>query len=380
MNLYKRFSLLLLMAPVLILGSCSDPKKAAPTGPQVPQPLPLVALSQALQDRPEYFLTLPGELRPFEQVEIYPKVKGFIKALYADRGSQVKKGQLLAVLEAPEITQQYISAQAGSRKLYETFRYSKQSFKRLKMAAAKSGAVAAIEIDKARSQVRSDSAAYAAAQANTRAIGQMRAYLHIRAPFAGTIINRMVSVGALVGDNTATGTALFTMAQQEKLRLTVDIPEKHAPSLLPGTRVSFTVNGHPGKTFTSTLARNGRMVSQQQRAVRAEFDVSNPDKTLNGGEYAQVKLTLRRPEATVWVPASSVVRAQSGIFVLQVADGRVHRVPVTEGIRRDTLQEVFGQIAPGDTVVLKGTEELEDNSPVKVKAPKGPKQQMALAE
>jgi membrane fusion protein, multidrug efflux system len=77
-----------------------------------------------------------------------------------------------------------------------------------------------------------------------------------------------------------------------------------------------------------------------------------------------VKLTLRRPEATVWVPASSVVRAQSGMFVLQVADGRVHRVPVTEGIRRDTLQEVFGQIAPGDTVVRKGTEELEDNSPV----------------
>lgn len=380
MKLYKRLSLVLLLAPVLNLGSCSDPKEAPAARAQDPPPAPQVPVSVARQENPEYTITLPGELMPFEQVAVYPKVKGFIKALYADRGSQVKKGQLLAVLEAPEITQQYLSAQAGSRKLYENFRYSQQSFNRLKKAAAKSGAVAAIEIDKARAQVRSDSAAYAAAQANTRAVGQLRTYLHIRAPFAGTITDRRVSVGALVGGNTTPDAALFTMAQQEKLRLTVAIPEKHAPSLLPETKVTFTVNGRPGKTFTSALSRNGMLVNPEQRSVTAEFDVPNQDKALNGGEYAQVKLTLRRPEATVWVPASSVVRAQSGVFVLQVADGRVRRVPVTEGIRRDTLQEVFGEIAAGDLLVRKGTEELEDNTPIQALSPGGQNREKAVAE
>jgi membrane fusion protein, multidrug efflux system len=379
MKLFKRLLIFFFLVPVMILDSCSDPKEPGQARSTPPAMLQVPA-SPARQGNPEYTITLPGELMPFEQVEIYPKVKGFIKALYVDRGSQVKKGQLLAELEAPEITQQYLSAQAGSRKFYESFLYSKQSYNRLQKAAAKSGAVAAIEIDKARSQLRSDSAAYAAAQANTRVIAELRAYLRIRAPFAGTITHRNVSVGALVGENTAKGAALFRIAQQGNLRLTVAIPEKHAPSLQPGTKVSFTVNGRPGETFTSTLSRNGLIVNQQQRSVTAEFDVNNQDKALNGGEYAQVRLTLRRPKATVWVPAQSVVRAQSGVFVLQIADGRVHRVPVTEGIRQDTLQEVFGEIAPGDLVVLKGTEELEDNTPVKVMSPERQTRGKAVAE
>jgi membrane fusion protein, multidrug efflux system len=379
MNAFKHFLILLLIAPVILLESCSDKKAPRQANASAPPAMPQVPVSPARQDQPEYTLTLPGELRPFEQVELYPKVKGFIKALYADRGSQVKKGQLLALLEAPEITQQYLAAKANSSKLYENFRYSQQSFHRLKKAAAKSGAVAAIELDKARAQLGSDSAAYAAAQASTRALAQMQAYLRIRAPFAGTVTGRNMSVGALVGEQTK-GTALFTMAQQEHLRLTVAIPEKHAPSLQPGTKVTFTVSGRPGKTFTSTLSRNGWIVNQQERSVTAEFDVDNQDKALNGGEYARVNLTLRRPEPSVWVPVPSVVRAQSGVFVLQVADGRVRRVPVTEGIRRDTLQEVFGQVKAGDWIVKKGTEELADGTPVKAVTAQLQNQQKAVAE
>ena len=381
MNLFKRLLILFLFIPVLVLESCSG-KTASnhPDAKQVPPARPQVPVSQAMQDNPAYTITLPGELMPFEQVEIYPKVKGFIKALYVDRGSQVREGQLLALLEAPEITQQYLSARANSRKVYEDFLYSKQNYIRLKKAAGKSGAVAAIEIDKARSQLRSDSAAYAAAQANTQAVAEMRAYLRIQAPFAGTVTDRNVSVGALVGENTAKGAALFTVAQQENLRLTVAIPEKHAQSLQPDTKATFTVSGRPGKVFTSTLSRNGIIVNQKERSVTAEFDVNNQDNSLNGGEYAQVRLTLRRPDATVWVPAESVVRAQSGLFLLQVKGGLVHRIPVTEGIRRDSLQEVFGNIKGGDLVVKKGTEELADHTAVQVITPgKQPKQPLELS-
>jgi membrane fusion protein, multidrug efflux system len=378
---YLKYSFILLTVPVLLLESCTSNQAAKPTEAKAaPQATPTVQVSPATAQQPEYTLTLPGELMPYEQVEIYPKVKGFIKALYVDRGSQVKKGQVLALLEAPEITQQYLAAQSGSRKLYEDLRYSKQSYYRLKKAAAKSGAVAAIELDKAQAQMRSDSAAYAAANANTRAIAQMRSYLQISAPFAGTITQRNVSVGALVGENTAKGAALFTIAQQGKLRLTIAIPEKHAQSLQPGTKVTFTVTGRPGKVFTSFLSRNGLIVNQQARSVTAEFDVDNQDKTLNGGEYAQVKLTLRRPDATVWVAAESVVRAQSGVFLLKVQDNQVQKVPVTEGIRRDSWQEVFGEISAGDLVVQQGTEELAENTLVQVVTADKPKQQVTMAD
>jgi len=367
MNFFKYSIILLVSVPVLLFESCTGNSVEKPIEKKADiSVIPQVQVNPATVQQPEYTLSLPGELVPYEQVEIYPKVKGFIKTLYVDRGSQVKKGQLLALLEAPEITQQYLAAQSGSRKLYESFLYSKQIYNRLKKAAAKSGAVAAIELDKAKAQLRSDSAAYAAAHAQARSIAEMRSYLHIRAPFDGAIIQRNVSVGALVGENSAKGAALFTLAQQGKLRLTVAIPEKHAPSVQPGTKVSFTVSGRPGKIFTSSLSRNGLIVNQQERSVTAEFDVNNQDKTLNGGEYAQVKLTLRRPDATVWVPVQSVVRAQSGVFLLKVQDNRVLKVPVSEGIRRDTLQEVFGEVAAGDLVVQKGTEELADNSPVQI--------------
>ncbi|GEO04000.1 MexH family multidrug efflux RND transporter periplasmic adaptor subunit [Adhaeribacter aerolatus] len=378
---YLKYSFILLSVPVLLLESCTGNQAAKPTATKdAPPATPTVQVSPATAQQPEYTLTLPGELMPYEQVEIFPKVKGFIKALYVDRGSEVEKGQLLALLEAPEITQQYLAAQANSQKLYENFLYSKQSYNRLKKAAGKSGAVAAIELDKAQAQLRSDSAAYAAANANTRAIAEMRSYLRIRAPFAGTITQRNVSVGALVGENTAKGAALFTIAQQGKLRLTIAIPEKHAQSLQPGTKATFTVSGRPGKVFTSSLSRNGLIVNQQERSVTAEFDVSNSDKALNGGEYAQVKLTLRRPDATMWVPAASVVRAQSGVFLLKVQDDQVQKVPVSEGIRRDSLQEVFGEITAGDLVVRQGTEELAENTQVQITTAAKPKQKVAQAD
>lgn len=379
MHSYKHSLIIIITITVLFLGSCSPDKESGKSdAQQASQAIPQVQVTPALADNPEYTLTLPGELLPYEQVEIYPKVKGFIKALYVDRGSRVKKGQLLALLEAPEMTQQYLADQAESHKLYERYLYSKQNLARLKMAARQSGAVADIEIEKAHYQLRSDSASYAAAQAKTRVMAEMQGYLRIRAPFAGTITDRNVSVGALVGESSPKGTSLFSMAQQGKLRLTVAIPERHSPALQAGTKATFTVSGRPGQVYTSTLSRNGMVVNQAERSVTAEFDVKNQDGALRGGEYAQVRLTLRRPYTTVWVPDKSVVRAQSGIFVLKVQNDQIHRIPVSEGIRQDSLLEVFGEIAPGDLIVQKGTEELAEKTQVEVVSPG--KQKLAIAK
>lgn len=356
---YPFISLSLLVFGLTACGHKKEEKQAAKLI------IPTVAITHALQQRPEYELTLPGELVPYEQTTIYPKIKGFVKHIYADRGSHVTKGQLLATLEAPEVNERYQSSRSEERKYFEDYQYSRQAYERLAKAAQKQGAVAAIELERAKSKLRADSAAYASARSSAGASGQLSDYLRIRAPFSGIIVQRNISEGALVGDNMAT--SLFVIAQNQRLRLTLAVPEKHAASINEQTTAVFTLNDQPGKKYKAILSRNGKLLQQDTRSVTVEMDVQNKDMSLNGGEYAQVTLHLKRPQPTWWVPATSVVHAQSGVFVLAVTDGRVQRLPVTEGIRKGKLQEVFADLQPETMMVLNGTEELEEGIKVNVK-------------
>lgn len=309
----------------IFLSSCSrGGDKEARTTHQKTK-IPEVEIIWPMKNRPTYTLVLPGELKPYDQADLFAKAKGFVKTLLVDRGSKVKKGQLLAILEAPEISQQYISVQSDQRKLYEDYLYSKQVFERIKRAAMKQGSIAEIELDKAKASFRSDSSAYLAAKAKSGASAQLEKYLKIVSPFNGTIVSRNISVGALVGENNSL--PLFTVAQQEHLRLTVAIPEKHSHSINKLTPVTFTVSNYPGRVFKSSLSRNTRLLDPQSRSIMTEFDVNNSSETLNGGEFAQVKLTLQRSDSTLWVPLSVVVRSQSGIFIQKIENGEVNAYP-----------------------------------------------------
>lgn len=359
------FILAAFAASILSMTACSPNEKVQANQIQASEEPLFLETIKAISDRPVYSLSLPGELKPYEQVDIFPKAKGFIKKIYVDRGSKVRKGQLLAVLEAPEIRQQYLSAQSDQRKLYEDYQFSRQAFQRLKKASLKNGAVAEIELDRVRAQFRSDSAAYIAAKAKTGASGELAKYLRIIAPFDGTIIDRNVSVGALVGENNQA--PLFSIAQQEHLRLTVAIPEKHAHAVRANTPVTFTVSGRPGKVYSSRLSRNSGLLNQTSRSVMTEFDFENSEGSLSGGEYAQVRLKLQRPDSTLWAPVTSLIHTQSGIFILKLNNGVVQRVPVIEGSRKDSLIEVFGDITTEDQIIKKGSEELEDGTLVTIK-------------
>lgn len=354
---FKKYAKVLYFIPfILLINACSHEKPVVKDSPK--KQMQFVQVVKPIDDQAVYSLELPGELKAFEQVVLYPKVKGFVKQLFVDRGTNVRRGQLLALLEAPEITQQYLAAKADENKFYQDYQYSRQSYERLRKAAAKSGAVAEIELDRASSKFKSDSAAYASVKAKTGASAQLRQYLKITAPFDGIITHRNVSVGALVGEGTQT--PLFSLSQTNDLRLTVAIPEKHGQSLHKNTKVSFTVAGHPGKVYPSVLSRKSGVLDQQSRSVTAEFDVSNSNGDLSGGDYAQVKLSMQRPVRTLWVPISSVVNAQSGIFIEKVNENRVSRLPVTLGIRKGGLQEVFGELSGDDQIVKSASEELTE--------------------
>lgn len=307
---------------------------------------------------PEYEISVPAELKPYEQVAVFAKVSGFVKQLYVDRGDHVRKGQLLAILEAPEMNQRYLSDKATEQKIYNDYLFAQQAYDRLKDASATAGAVAAIELDRAKSSVESARAAYEASKAGTTHTSQLQQYLRITAPFDGVITERNVSVGALAG--TSSNQSLFMMAQGNKLRLTLSLPEKHAASVQQGVQANFTVSSQPGKTFETTLSRTSGLLNQQDRSLTLEFDVNNPSGELQGGEYAQVKLKLKRKQPSTWVPKKSVLTTQTGTFILILDDQEIKRIPVKEGVHLDTLTEVFGQISTENQILLKPSEEIKE--------------------
>lgn len=307
---------------------------------------------------PEYSISIPAELKPYEQVAIYAKVNGFVKQLFVDRGDHVRRGQLLAILEAPEMEQQYLSSKSSEQKIYNDYLYSKQAYDRLLEASKTNGAVADIELERAKSVMESAKSAHDASKAGTAHSSQLQQYLRITAPFDGVITQKNVSVGALAG--TGSNNPLLMMAQGEKLRLTVSLPEKHASSVSKTLPATFTVSSQPNKTYNATLSRTSGLLNKDDRSLTLEFDVDNISAELQGGDYAQVNLKLQRKASSYWVDNKSILRTQSGIFVLTLKNDEIKRIKVNEGIRMESLTEVFGDFSPEDNILLKPSEEIKE--------------------
>lgn len=308
--------------------------------------------------QPDYSITIPGELEPNEQVSLYAKIGGFVKTMQVDIGDYVKKGQLLAVLEAPELNQRYVSDKSAEQKVYSDYQYAQQSYERLKEAAKTEGAVAALELDRAKSGMNSAESAFKASEAQTGHSAQMQGYLRITAPFSGVITEKNVSEGALVGPSS--GQPIFRLVQEDNLRLKIALPERHAASIKDKMEVSFIVNSQPGVNFDAILSRSSRLINRADRSITLEFDVPNEEQKLNGGEYAQVKLNLQRKAPTFWVSEKSILNTQSGVYVLTLNEEVIRRIPIKEGIRLDNKIEVFGDFKEGDRIIMSPTEQIKE--------------------
>lgn len=344
---------------VLIFAACSEKQEEKDQAPKEQAKMIEYPTSSVQFINPEYKISVPAELKPYEQVAIYAKVTGFVKQMYVDRGDWVRKGQLLAVLEAPEMEQQYLSDKSTEQKVYNDYLYAKQAYDRLTDASKTTGAVADIEIDRAKSAMESAKSAYDASKAGTAHSSQLQEYLRITAPFDGIITQRNVSAGALTGTGSH-NMPLFEMAQSDKLRLTLSLPEKHASSVAEDMTASFTVSSQPGKSFEAKLSRTSGLLDQNDRSLTLEFDVINSDGELQGGDYAQVKLKLKRKNSSYWVQSKSLLNTQSGTYVLTLNNNEIKKIAVKEGIRVDTLTEVFGDLSQEDKIITKPSEEIKE--------------------
>lgn len=355
-------------------SSASSDNKPANKEPDV-QAVAITTV-QALQ--PSKRVTLPGELKPWNRVSMYAKVKGFVRDISVDRGTIVRKGQVLARLDAPEVLSELSQAQAQvqaqeSNLVEQTTRAraSRLTYQRLLQTAKMEGAVSLNEIDQAQARMQSDSAQVAmgrgtvqAARSNYQAKTELRQYLTITAPFDGIVIERNISPGALVGAGDA-GKPLFVLEDSRTLRLTVAIPETFANQLPAKSAVSFTVNAMPDRRFNAKLARSAQSLVEANRAMIAEFDVPNASHELKAGMYADVQMPIERTTKTLFVPTTAVVNSSEKMFLIKVADNRAQWVSVQKGNVLDTLVEVFGEVQPGMAIVRKASEEIRDGQVVK---------------
>jgi membrane fusion protein, multidrug efflux system len=371
---------------LLLLSACrghapaQNTEKAAPAGP------PTIDVVKVVEQPLNVVLSLPGELTPYQTVALYSRVTGFVKTISVDRGSSVRAGQQLAVLEAPELIAQKAEAQSklqGAQAQLATIRSkadaNASTYEKLKAASATPGVVAGNDVVLAQKAVEADQGQIGAAQQNIEAarqalnsISDMEGYLRITAPFSGVVTERNVHPGALVGPTGGPGAAtpIVRIVESNRLRLVIPVPEAYTAGATNGASLTFTVAAYPGQTFAGAVSRISQSVDVATRTMAVELDVNNADGRLAPGTFCQVRWPVRRTAPSLLVPSGSVASTTGRTFVIRVRGGRTEWVDVKTGLASGALVEVFGDLKPGDEIAARGTDELRDGTPVQAKQAK----------
>lgn len=317
------------------------------------------------EERFDTALHLPGELVSFERVDLYAKVSSFVRRVHVDVGSEVKAGQLLASLEAPELGSQVAEAESKLKAQEAVYIATKAAYDRLVQTSKTPGTVSENDLEQAQAKTSAELARLDAAKAAKQAVAALSGYLEMRAPFSAVVTARNVSPGAYVGPaGRGSEAPLFTLQEQDRLRLVVAVPEARAADLAVGQEVSFTVRSRPGERFVAKVSRVAGALDSRLRSERVEMNVENPGKRLLPGAVAEVTLPLTASSARLVIPKAALVDSTTGTFVVRIAEQKARWVRVEVGQEQDGKVEVYGELQRGDLLAARASEELRDGAPV----------------
>jgi membrane fusion protein (multidrug efflux system) len=352
---------------------------AAPAGP------PTIEVVTVVEQPLNVTLSLPAELTPYQTVALYSRVTGFVKTIRVDRGSRVRAGEQIAVLEAPELVAQKAEAQSKLQSaeaqlgaIRSKADGDSSTYDKLKAASATPGVVAGNDLVLAQKAVEADQGQIAAAQQNIEAarqalksVSDMEGYLRITAPFSGIVTERNVHPGALVGPTGGPGAApIVRIVESNRLRLVVPVPEAYTAGVSTGSALGFSVAAYPAQTFSGTLSRISPAVDVATRTMAVELDVGNADGRLAPGTFCQVRWPVHRTASSLLVPSGSIANTTGRTFVIRVRDGHTEWIDVKTGLAAGTLVEVFGDLKAGDEIAARGTDEMRAGTEVRVKPAK----------
>jgi membrane fusion protein, multidrug efflux system len=350
----------LVVLAILGQGLLSGCKPSSTEADKTPSPT-VVQVMQPKRGPITRSITLPGEIKAYQQATLYAKVAGYLKTIPVDKGDQVKAGDLIADLEVPEL-------------LAEQTRYKAEvevadlDYQRLSESQKKApDLVTPQSVDNAKGKLD-------VAKATLERTETLLGYAKITAPFAGIVTKRMVDPGAFIpaatSGSAAQNAAIVTLADFNTVRVQVAVPEIESSLVATGQPVKVSIEELPGRNFTGTITRFAYALDEASRTMLAEIELPNPKLELRPGMYAGIKIGIERKDDALLAPVEALVVEKAGAFVFTIADGKAKKTRVQTGFNDGTNVEIVSGLTADQRVILVGKRSLNDGQPVTVEAAK----------
>jgi RND family efflux transporter MFP subunit len=358
LNLYRRWLVLIIavvvVAALLVSGIVSRVRARTALKAETAQvALTAVSVVSPKQTAPAEEIILPGNVQPFITSPIYARTNGYLKKWFFDIGAHVKKGQLLALIETPEVDQQLQQARSNlstAQANLELATITKTRYQGL----LKKHAVSQQDADNAVGTYNANRAIVQADQAAVDQYAALVSFEKVYAPFDGVITARNTDIGDLInsGSNANAKTDLFHVAQPGTLRVYVNVPEEYSRGVKVGMTADLALAEFPGRTFQGNLVRTADAINMTTRTLLVEIDVPNPTNTLLTGSYAEVHLKVPTQSSTFIIPVNTLIFRSEGLRVGIVKDQKVTLTSVTPGHDFGNQIEIVAGLKPEDQIII----------------------------
>ena len=359
----------LIVAAILVFGIRSRVKAESNLRTVTAQvAVPSVSVVKPKQTASAQEIILPGNIQPFISSPIYARTDGYLKKWYFDIGAHVKAGQLLAVIQTPEVDQQLSQARSNLATAQANLELAQITRDRYQGLLSKH-AVAQQDVDNAVGTYNANKAIVDADMANVQHYAALVSFEKVYAPFDGVITARNTDIGDLInsGSSTAPRTDLFDMAQPGTLRVYVNVPEEYSRGIIPGqTSSDIVLAEFPGEKFQGKLVRTANAINMTTRTLLAEIDVDNPKGTLLTGSYAEVHLKVPGQGSTFLIPVNTLIFRTQKLQVGVVRDGKVVLVDLVPGHDFGAEIEIVAGLKADDQVVVNPPDSLVTGQQVQI--------------
>jgi RND family efflux transporter MFP subunit len=331
--------------------------------------VPTVTTTHAHQGPVSSSIVLPGSVQAYYEAPIYARTNGYLRVWYTDIGAAVKKGQLLAQIDTPEVDQQRRQAMADlgtAQANYELARTTNERWKGLLATQS----VSQQDADERAGDAAAKAAALQSAAANLARLNELESFKRVLAPFDGVVTQRNTDIGALINAGQTPGSSLFRVADTHRLRIYVYVPQPYSAAMHPGLTAAMEFADHPGRRYTATVANTAQALDASARTLQVELQIDNAQGELLPGSYAQVYFELPVPLNTLRIPVNTVVFRTQGLQVATVgSEQRVHLKSITAGRDFGTEIEVLSGISSADTLILNPPDSIGEGQQVRVVQP-----------
>lgn len=311
-------------------------------------------------------LVLPGSVQAYYEALIWARTNGYLKIWHTDIGTTVKKGQLLAEIETPEVDQQLHQAEADlgtARANYELARTTNERWQGLLATES----VSQQDADQRAGDAAAKAAAQMSAAANVARLRELEGFKRVVAPFDGVVTQRNTDVGALINAGETPGSALFRVADTHRLRIYVQVPQAYAAQIRAGMNASLEFTDHPGQHYSAAVTSTAHALDAAARTLQVELQIDNSGGELLPGAYVQVTFSLPPTPGTLRIPVNSVIFRGKSPQVATVDDGRHVRLrDIAEGRDFGTEIEVLAGIGPDDTLIINPPDSIATGQQVRI--------------